>query len=56
MEKEYETINRFQMKGILNITFLQGINFKKFKESDKFVKRIIEIEEVYTSKPTFSKI
>ena len=33
--REYETIIKSQKKGILNVAFRQGINFKKFKESEK---------------------
>lgn len=47
MVREYETITRFQTKGILNVAFRQGKTFKKFKESGKFVERIKETEQVY---------
>ena len=41
--KEYETITRSTKKDMLNIAYIQGIIFKKFKESDKVVERIKEI-------------
>ena len=36
--KEYETINRWQKKNILNARLNQGCIFKKFKEFNKFAK------------------
>ena len=42
--KEYETINRWQKKSILNARLNQGCIFKKFKESNKFVKCLRNLE------------
>ena len=40
--KEYENINKFKKKDILNVAYKRGEIFKWFKESSKFVERTNE--------------
>ena len=40
--KEYENINKFKEKDILNVAYKRGEIFKWFKESSKFVERTNE--------------
>ena len=42
--KEYETIIRPKKKGILNVVYRQGLLFKRFKESNKFLEMLQEID------------
>ena len=49
--REYKTIIRSQKKGILNVVYIKGFFFKKFKEPTKFVETVTEID---VSKSTIS--
>ena len=42
--KEYETIIRSKKKGILNVAYRQGLLVIKFKESNRFVEMLQEIQ------------
>lgn len=42
--QEYETIVRFEKNDILDVAYRQGIMFKKFKDSNRFVEMLKKIE------------
>ena len=42
--KEYETIISSKKKGILNVAYRQGLLVIKFKESNRFVEMLQEIQ------------
>ena len=41
--KRYEDIIKMKKKGIISVTYYQGMVFKRFKEKEKFVKLVIEL-------------
>ena len=41
--KQYEDIIRTKKKGIINIAFHQGNVFKRFKEKDKFITLVSQL-------------
>ena len=42
--KRYEDIIKTKKKGIINVAFHQGMVFKRFKEKEKFIKFVSELE------------
>ena len=42
--ERYENIIKTRRKGIINVAYHQGQAFKKFKEKEKFVKLVSELE------------
>ena len=42
--KKYEAIIKIKKKGIINIAYRQGVLVKRFRESDKFMEKMKDIE------------
>ena len=41
--KQYEDIIKTKKKGIISIAYYQGKVFKRFKEKEKFIKRVSQL-------------